>query len=156
MLERIAQLLKQAPDHIYGRIVDNHIILDIVGEKAHYWSPQLNFRVEADEDDQNQAVIAGLIGPKPGVWTLFVFVYFSIGIIGFVISSYGVSNYILGRYSYTLLAFPIAILLMLTAYKAGKYGEQLGADQIEMLKDFVREAISMAKTGHADTGTPSS
>lgn len=134
-------LIEQSPDNISGKIIDNHVILNIIGEEAHYWSPQLNFRVEQDEQIQNHSVVSGLIGPKPEVWTLFMFVYFSVGILGFFISSYGVSKLILGTYSPFLLAFPIAILFMLTAYQAGKYGEQLGADQIELLKQFVREAI---------------
>jgi hypothetical protein len=144
-MEKIRGMLEQSPKNISGFIVDNHIVLDIVGEEVHYWSPQLNFRVEKDENDANHAVLSGLIGPRPAVWTLFMFVYFSTGIIGFFISSYGVSKLMLGSYSHLILAFPIAILFMLTAYKAGKYGEQLGKDQIELLKQFIREAIGTDK-----------
>lgn len=140
-MDRLGALIANTPPHISGKIIDSHIILDIVGEEAHYWSPQLNFRVEEDEQMQNHSVVSGLIGPRPEVWTLFMFVYFSVGILGFFISSYGVSKYILGEYSPFILALPIAILFMLTAYRAGKYGEQLGADQIEELKQIVRAAI---------------
>jgi hypothetical protein len=139
-MERLSRMVKNTPDHISGKIIDHHIILDIVGKEAHYWSPQLNFRIEADEDDQTKSVVSGLIGPKPNVWTLFVFFYFSIGIIGFFLSSYGISKYMLDDYSHLIWAFPLALLFMLSAYMAGKYGEQLGADQIEMLKQFIREA----------------
>jgi hypothetical protein len=139
-MERLGRMVKNTPDHISGKIIDHHIILDIVGKEAHFWSPQLNFRIEADEEDQTKSVVSGLIGPKPNVWTLFVFFYFSIGIIGFFLSSYGISKYMLDDYSHLIWAFPFAILFMLTAYFAGKYGEQLGADQIEMLKEFIREA----------------
>lgn len=134
-------MLTDTPEHMDGYLVDNHIILDIVGEKLHYWSPQLNFRIEADEEDDSKSVVSGLIGPRPTVWTLFMFIYFSVGIVGFFVSSYGMSKWMLGDFSYTLIAFPLASLFMLTAYRAGKYGEQLGADQVEMLKDFIREAI---------------
>ena len=123
-------------------MVDNHIILDIVGNEVHYWSPQLNFRVEEDRLDPNKTIVTGLIGPRPGVWTLFMFIYFSIGILGFFISCFGVSRWMLGEYSHLVLALPIAILFMLTAYKAGKYGERLGADQIEALKQFIRQVIA--------------
>ncbi len=136
-------MLTNTPEHMDGHLVDNHIILDIVGEEVHFWSPQLNFRIEPDEEDDTKSVVSGLIGPRPTVWTLFMFIYFSTGVIGFFVSSYGVSKWILGEFSYTLLVFPLAILFMLTAYRAGKYGEQLGADQIEMLKDFIREAIKI-------------
>jgi hypothetical protein len=134
-------MLIDTPEHLEGHLVDNHIILDIVGDQVHYWSPQLNFRIEADEEDDSKSVVSGLIGPRPPVWTMFMFIYFSTGVIGFFVSSYGLSKWMLGDLSYTLLAFPLAILFMLTAYRAGKYGEKLGAEQIEMLKDFIREAI---------------
>ena len=123
--------------------MDNHVILDVPPSERHYWSPQLNFRVEENEDDQDSSVIKGLIGPRPAVWTMFMFVYFSIGIAGFFISCFGVSRWMLGEYSNLLLALPAAALIMATAYKAGKYGERLGHDQIDILKNFVRSALQM-------------
>ena len=138
---RIHELLKTLHDDVKGKIVENHIILDIEGERAHYWSPQLNFRIEKDDDNEDHTIMAGLIGPRPAVWTLFMFVYFSIGIAGFVISTFGVSRLLIGEYSNLLWAFPVAILFMLTAYSVGKYGERLASDQIEMLKQFIRDAV---------------
>lgn len=125
-------------------MIGNHIILDIVEKDAHYWSPQMNFRIEEDEFNPGTTIIAGLIGPTPKVWTLFVFIYAALAITGFFISSYGVSKYMLGEYSHTVWAFPIALVLMLTAYLAGREGESLGAGQVEMLKQFVREALKGA------------
>ncbi|MFK8105200.1 MAG: hypothetical protein AB8G15_21990 [Saprospiraceae bacterium] len=143
LMDRIEQLLKHTPDGIHGYIVGTHIILDVVGEDVHYWSPQLNFRVESNDENANHAVVSGLIGPRPPVWTLFVFIYFSVGITGFFVSSYGFSKLLLGSYSHFLLAFPIAIIFMLTAYRVGKYGESLAKDQMEILKQFVRDAIAI-------------
>ena len=149
VMKRINNILKDTPAHINGYIVDDHVIIDIVGEKVHYWSPQLNFRVEEDEFAPENTIISGLIGPKPAVWTMFMFVYFAIGILGFFISCFGVPKLMSGEFSPLVLAFPIAILLMLTAYQAGKFGEKLGADQVEMLKDIVRKAISTSdQAGH--------
>ena len=133
--------MEDPPAGIKGIIIDNHIILDITQENQHYWSPQLNFRIEQDEADKNKSIVSGLIGPKPSVWTMFMFIYFMIGIIGFFLSSFGVSKLMLGEYSNWILAIPIAILLMLSAYGVGKYGEHLAKDQIELLKQFVRDAI---------------
>ncbi len=142
VMTQLRTMLENAPDNISGKIIDNHIILDIVGEDVHYWSPQLNFRVEQDDENEKQAIVAGLIGPRPAVWTMFVFIYFSLGITGFFVGSYGLAKWYLGNYSHWVLAFPLAFLFMLTAYSAGKYGERLGADQIELLKQFVREALN--------------
>lgn len=134
-------MLEKPPPILQGKIVDNHVILDITDEEVHYWSPQLHFRVEADEEHPGKSVLLGLIGPRPPVWTMFVFIYLIIGLIGFGISSYGISKWMLGEATFYLWGFPISLLFMLSAYKAGKYGEQLGKDQVEVLKQFVREVI---------------
>lgn len=141
VLARVRNLLVSSPDHITGKIVQDQVILDIVGEEVHYWSPQLNFRVELEEEGPEGTTIAGLIGPRPSVWTLFMFVYFSVGVAGFFVTSHGISRYMVGEYSWTIWGLPLAALFMATAYLAGKFGERLGADQVEQLKQFVREAV---------------
>ncbi len=142
-MENIRNLFPKYERNIIGKIVDNHIILDIVGDDVHYWSPRLNFRVEIDEEKEDHSIIAGLIGPRPAVWTMFMFIYFSVGILGFFISSFGVSKLLLGEYSHYLLAFPIAIAFMFTAYSVGKYGERLAKDQMDLFREFIREVLSM-------------
>ncbi|WKN40659.1 hypothetical protein [Tunicatimonas pelagia] len=141
MLNRIAVLLKNSPSNIRGQITNNHITLDISGEDVHYWSPQLNFRVEADEENQHHSVVSGLVGPRPAVWSLFLFVYATIGIIALFISFFAVSELLLGKSSNLLFAFPVALLFMLTAYLVGKYGEKLAKDQVDLFKQFVRDAV---------------
>ena len=143
VLEHLEELLATSNKSITGKIVDNHVILDIVKEEVHYWSPQLNFRVESHDEKLDHSIIKGLIGPRPNTWTMFMFIYFSVGTIGFFISSFGVAKWMIGTYTHYLLAFPIAILFMLTAYRTGKYGEKLAEDQTEILKQFVRDAINM-------------
>lgn len=140
-MDHVRKLLDESPENIHGKIVGDHIILDIVGDDVHFWSPQLNFRVEENPDAVDETIVAGLIGPRPNVWTLFMFVYFSVGVAGFFISSYGISRYMVGEHSYAVWGLPLAALFMLTAYQAGKFGEKLGEDQVELLKQFVREAV---------------
>ena len=150
VIEKIRKVLDNSPPHIIGNISRDHIILDISQEEVHYWSPQLNFRVEDIEDEVGKSKIAGLIGPRPNVWTLFVFIYFSVGIISFFITSYGMSKYMLGDYTHLVWAFPLGIIFMLTAYKAGKMGEKLGHDQTEMFKDFLRKVLKVEQDIHTE------
>ena len=144
-MNRLNELLEKSSNDFKGKIIQDHIILDIIDEQAHYWSPHLNFRIETDEDNSNHTVVSGLIGPRPEVWTLFMFIYFAIGALGFFISSYGIVKLMLGEYSNYILVIPLTILLMLTAYGVGKYGEKLADDQMEILKQFIRDAISFEK-----------
>ncbi len=135
-------LIAQYKGRLKARIIQDHLLLMIHDEEAHYWSPQMDFRIETDEDFPEHTSIAGLIGPRPQVWTMFVFFYLSVGVIGFFLTSHGVSQYLLDKPTPTIWAFPIALLIMLTAYQAGKFGENKGRDQIEMLKQFVRDLVA--------------
>ncbi|MEO0332796.1 MAG: hypothetical protein AAF223_14120 [Bacteroidota bacterium] len=146
-MDRIEVLLKDLPDNIRGHIVNNHVTLDIAGEDVHYWSPQLNFRIEPDEEDHNHSVVSGLIGPRPAVWSLFMFIYAAIGIVAFFVSLFAVSKILLGKSSNLIFVFPVALLFMLTAYLVGKYGEKLAKDQVNLLKQFVRDAVYFDKDG---------
>ncbi|MGB3589024.1 MAG: hypothetical protein WBA23_20925 [Tunicatimonas sp.] len=144
-MNRITNLLENSPSNIKGYITNNHVTLDISGADVHYWSPQLNFRVEPNEENQNHSVVSGLIGPRPAVWTMFMFIYAAIGMIALFISFFAVSKLLLGESSNLLFAFPIALLFMLTAYLVGKYGEKLAKDQVDLLKQFVRDAVYFNK-----------
>lgn len=141
-MDRLEQQIALSSDQVKGHIMGHHITLDIVQKDAHFWSPQLNFRVEEHEDNKEYAVVSGLVGPRPNVWTMFVFIYFVVGVLGFFVSSYGLVQWTLGNYSHLIWGFPITILLLLTAYRAGKYGEKLAADQMELLKQFLRDTLS--------------
>ena len=141
-INRLTDTLNKSPDHISGRITGDHVTIDIIGDQGHFWSPHLDFRVEPSEDKPNHSTISGLIGPSPGVWTLFVFIYFIIALIGFVFFSIGVSNWIMNKETAYFWSLPITIILMATAYKAGKLGEQLGADQVIELKKILSKTIN--------------
>lgn len=141
LLQKAKGILKDLPDGIVAKNRSHHFVLDIAEEAVHYWSPQLQFRIEEHRDKPGQSIVLGLVGPRPRVWTLFMFVYFSTATIGLLLSLYGLSRQSLGEENYMIWSFPIAIVFMLTAYWSGKMGERLGKAQVEQLKDVVRELI---------------
>lgn len=51
--------------------VDDHVFIRIPKHKQHFWSPQLHLEIYKIE--QQPTVLKGLFGPKPTVWTLFMF-----------------------------------------------------------------------------------
>lgn len=140
-MDRLIQMKEAHQQELSGYVSGHHIVLDIPHEQRHYFSPQLSFRVEEDDEHPGQSIIKGLIGPRPAVWTLFVFFYFSIGTLGFFVSLFGLSKWQISGYSHWVWAFPVAILFMATAYLAGREGERLAREQVEQLKNFVREAL---------------
>ncbi|KAA3652393.1 MAG: hypothetical protein DWP98_01320 [Bacteroidetes bacterium] len=139
----VAHLKKKfkSKDHKFPTsVVGNYFTLDVPQHIAHFWSPRVSFEIEVNEEDPSKSTVRGLIGPKPNVWTMFVFIYFAIGILGVFASIYGLSKSTLGQSSLMVWGFPIALLAMSTAYVASKSGEKLGAEQIEILKTFFRDS----------------
>ena len=133
---------------IKGKIIDDQVVLDIRDDLVHFWSPHMDFRVEDTEDShRDHCTIQGMIGPRPSVWTLFMFFYFSIGLIGFGFTTHAISIWLMDKtISGYFWSLPLTILFMLTAYQAGKLGEKLGEDQVEILKDVVRKALQVEST----------
>lgn len=140
--QRISQQ-KDKDDYLIVRTEGDQYKLDIPIKDRHYWTPQMSFRVEKDWDDPAKTEVRGLIGPRPAVWTMFTLIYLAIGTLGFSLSFWGLSKWMLGEFSQWVWAFPISLLIMLTAYRAGKYGEKLGHDQMEVLKDFLRASLPL-------------
>ena len=140
-MKRFEHRFSQVPENLKGKIIDNHFTLDIIGPEAHFWSPHLGFRIEEDEEDKSKAVISGLIGPKPSVWTMFMFFYFAIGVLGFFLSAFAYSKITLGEKSALIWAFPVSIVFMLSAYLTSKFGERLGKEQIEEMKTFLNPTL---------------
>ena len=83
VLAQLEVVKLESEGKVMGTVVDHLLILDIPEAERHYWSPHMTFRVEADEDDPSFSVIRGLIGPRPAVWTMFVFIYFGLGLLVF-------------------------------------------------------------------------
>ena len=140
-LQKMIKAVKNTNKRIEGVTIGNHVILDVVEEDRHFWSPQMNFRFTVDDNEPTVTQVRGIIGPRPGTWTLFMFFYFLIGTLGFLISSYGLSKWSLGEYSLTIWAFPVSLLIILTAFLAGKLGELLGKEQVTLLVNFVNKSL---------------
>lgn len=141
LLEKIQLKLNEDDASCKGKIIMHHVILDIPLQNRHYWSPQLHLEIEAEENEKNSSLLRGIIGPRPAVWTLFLFIYAVVGIIGLTITLYGLSKWSLGDFSLALFAMPVSLIIMSSAYLTSKYGEKLGHEQVEVLKDFLRNVL---------------
>lgn len=141
MQKRLEKAIAQSHEHVTGKVHKNHIVLDIIPEENHFWSPHMTARVEPCDERDNKAVFHGVIGPKPNVWTMMMFFNFALFLLGFVGSCYGYSKSMVGEDSLLKWALPVACLIyfVLSRYN---YGERQSGDQIEILKDFVREVVN--------------
>ena len=138
--KRIKGYLSNDKCNFRSRVVDHHVFIDIAEEKSHFWSPQLH--LEIVNVGEKSSIIKGLFGPKPQVWTLFMFIHF---IVATMFLGFGVMAYVRCRLDESLI-FPITMLVGLPLvwillYFLGKIGKDIGKNQMKELHDFLIQII---------------
>ena len=125
---------------VRGNISEHHIFIDVDERKEHFWSPQL--QLEVIEQTKNTAVLKGLFGPKPQVWTFFMFIHFLLGI-GFLcfcvmfFTRLSLKESIFLPVS-MLTAIPFVWILL---YFLGRIGKDTGKKQMQELHNFMIKVI---------------
>lgn len=129
------------PNCLYcTRIVDAHIIIDVPPKEDHFWSPQLHIEIEENQD--GTSVVKGLFGPKPQVWTMFMFVHFFVGGAFLVFSVMAYVKWSLGNsYFFPMMMLGFLALLWGVLYFLGKMGKSTGHDQMEELHIFMMQTL---------------
>ncbi|WP_298882006.1 GTP-binding protein [uncultured Polaribacter sp.] len=140
ILKRFSDEFKKEQTTYKGSIVDGHIFIRVSKKDEHFWSPQLH--LEIIEKTNKSSLLKGLFGPKPQVWTLFMFVHFVIGIsfLGFGVMLY--SKLSLNE----PIVLPVIMMVFLPLfwtllYFLGKIGKSTGKQQMEGLHDFMIQVI---------------
>ncbi|MEE9348701.1 MAG: GTP-binding protein [Flavobacteriaceae bacterium] len=123
-----------------SKISDNHVFMDVPKVDAHFWSPQL--AVEVVKGDNGKTIVKGILGPKPQVWTLFMFFHFAMALAFIVFSVLFYVKWSLEKpaafYKFMILALPVLWVIM---YFVGQWGKKLAYKQMVELDDFLMETL---------------
>jgi hypothetical protein len=136
--ESITNSIKTNAEKCNGKIVDNHVILKIPLVQQHYWSPQLTLELQKENEE---TIIRGLFGPKPAVWTMFVFFYSAIGFLTLMGLIFGLSQMMLKMNPYGLWSVPIGGSILIGLFIISKIGQGFSQDQMHQLNTVVTEAL---------------
>jgi len=143
-MEAITAAIKTALDRerapCKGQVNPGYITLYLPLEEQHYWSPHLTIMLEEEGEG---VLLRGVYGPRPAVWTMFVFFYALIGFGIVVISIIGLSNRSLGGSGTILWLLPVLVLVVSSLYLVAYLGKQLGHDQMVTLHHFFEEATGL-------------
>jgi Na+/melibiose symporter-like transporter len=122
------------------KIVDGHIVIDVPKDENHFWSPQLNIEIEKTQAEKT--IVKGLFGPKPQVWTLFMFFHFAaaVAFIGFSVMAY-VQWSLKTDFSFTLIMVIGLPILWIVMYFLGRLGKKRGHKQMDELHDFMMRTL---------------
>lgn len=121
-----------------ARIVHDHIVLYFPADKQHYWSPQLSLSIE---ENNKGSLVRGLYGPRPSVWTMFVFFYSSIGFALLFLLIFAASYISLGKPAHMLWLAPVLILILFSLFRVSSQGQKLARDEMTTLHNFLRDCL---------------
>ncbi len=138
--ELVAEHLKEPDCSCTAKIIPGFIVLRILPQEQHFWSPQLSLSFEKTEDGTGTE-IRGLYGPNPTVWAIFMFGYAATAILALFLSFYGFSQYTLGQDAKILWSLPILALVAVILYFVAQFGQKLGVEQTFTLHHFFEESI---------------
>lgn len=140
MLAKFQSNVKNADCKYCVKVIDGHIVVDIPAKENHFWSPQLN--IEIEQVEENKSIVKGLFGPKPQVWTLFMFIHFAMvfAFIGFSIIAY-VKWSLKSDYKTALTVTLILPFLWIVMYFLGRLGKKRGHKQMDELYGFMMEML---------------
>jgi len=128
-----------------GKINHGFGTITIPKADQHYWSPQLVISIEETPDGTE---MRGLYGPKPSIWTMFVFFYATIGFSIIIIAIIGFTNITLDKSAQILWLAPILILVFLSLYFTSHFGQKKGHDQLITLHNFIEKSTGFTIDDH--------
>ncbi len=133
---------KETQNNFIVSRVDNHVFIRIPREKQHFWSPQLH--IEIDEISSTKSELKGLFGPKPSVWTMFIFFHFVVIILFIGFGSWTYSNWSLNTpYGMQLGLTLLMVIVWFVLYFSGRMGKTKGKDEMKQLCSFLENTLDL-------------
>lgn len=123
-----------------SKIVLHHVVVDVSLKDEHYWSPQMHIEIEKDENEKTK--VKGVLGPKPRVWTFFIFLHFAVAIAFFVFFVMFYTRWRLEQnYQFSMIMCIAMPIIWLGLYFVGQFGKKLGYNQMVELHDFLIKSL---------------
>lgn len=139
ILELFQAAKKTQTDFIISRI-DDHVFIKFPQHKQHFWSPQLH--LEINEVDSNSCLLHGLFGPKPTVWTFFMFLHFMVAGLFIAFGIWAYTNFALKTsFAMQLSLMLFMVIIWFALYFAGSIGKTSSKNEMAALYDFMNSVL---------------
>jgi hypothetical protein len=141
VIQRFSTAFKHKKSDCRGVLVDQHIFISVPKKEEHFWSPQLHLEFISKEN--NTTEMKGLFGPKPQVWTFFMFIHFVVGVLFLIFAAMLYSKISLKEsFFFPLMMVIFLPLFWILLYFLGKMGKDTGKPQIKQLHDVMIQIIT--------------
>ena len=121
--------------------VNDHVFIRLPKHKQHFWSPELHLEINAVDD--TTSMLHGLFGPKPSVWTMFMFFHFIVAGLFFGFGIWAYSNWTLKTdYLMQLIVVFMMIFIWFVLYFAGRLGRASSKPDMQQLYNFMTNVLN--------------
>lgn len=148
--QKIALKLKELNCQVVGQVLPGHCILMIPSNNRKIWSPIATVSIEENTTSKG-SLVNGLYGPAPGIWTLVMFLYITLGFSIFLLLFWGLSLYSLGKPAPMLWFIPPMVFLILLIWGLAKLGQRLSRAQIEIIHHFLETTLDQSTEAQSPT-----
>lgn len=122
-------------------VVDDHVFIRFPKNKSHFWSPELHLEIQ--ETANKKLYIKGLYGPKPTVWTMFMFLHFVVAGLFIASAIWLYTRHTLDKsLRMPIILIILMILVWVTLYILGRMGRKTGENQMRELHDFLNKILT--------------
>lgn len=135
---RIQEKLKSDDCACKGQVTAHFATIYPPLEDQHYWSPQLTITLEEQDD---KTLVRGLYGPRPAVWTMFVFFYSFIGFATMIVLMIWLSYRTIGESTWFVWLIPVLIITFLSLYLVAYFGQRFGHKQLTRIHRFIEDCL---------------
>lgn len=140
ILNKFKNNLKGKECKYCGKIIDHHIVIDVPVKEEHFWSPQLH--VEVEKNENKKTIVKGVLGPKPQVWTFFMFLHFAVFVAFMVFLVMFYTKWSLKQdYFFAMIMCIIMPIIWVVLYFVGQLGKKFGYNQMVELHDFLMNTV---------------
>lgn len=120
--------------------IDDHVFIKFPKQKEHFWSPQLH--LEINEVDKKSSLLHGLFGPKPTVWTFFMFLHFMVAGLFIAFSVWAYTNWALkSSYALQVSLMLFMVIVWFALYFAGSIGKASSKNEMLELQEFMNKIL---------------
>ncbi|WP_455170164.1 GTP-binding protein [Aegicerativicinus sediminis] len=120
--------------------LDDHVFIKFIRVKREMFTPQLQLELISQDEQPHQ--MHALMGPSPGLWTLFMFLHFVIAIL---FMTFGIWLYSNIR-THEPIAIPIFFMLLMVflwfgLYFLGRFGRRSSSKESHALINFLENIL---------------
>ncbi len=140
LISKIKTTLSMEDTDFYAEsLFENFVVIKLKKEYQHFWSPQLSLSIEKHESG---SLVRGLYGPRPAIWSMFVFLYIGIGVGVLFSALFGLAKMNLNLTAPILWLVPALLGLALLLYLSAQAGQKISAQQMFEIHHFFEKTLN--------------